>query len=424
MILTAVVTLTIGVVIGVALSLLWMRRNAPVGAVPTSPTPAASQAERPEAEPWHPDPERSAASAQPADEEPRPGAPVLADAVDHLEIGVLVLDSDARTVYRNAAASDFAGTHIGVIVDDHVADTVKESDGAPAQRVVELQGPPKRWLEIAAEPMPDGRSVVTIRDVTDRVRTDAMRTDFVTNISHELKTPVGAVAVLAEALIDETDPDVVQRLADHLVDESHRAVRTIDDLLKLSQIESSRPGDSVVELGAVVQSAIARGRIVDGGRGVQIQTVAAPEPVYLRADERQLVSALGNLVENAVKYSHAGDVVQIRTRVDDTAVEIMVADQGVGIPARDLDRIFERFYRVDKARSRETGGTGLGLAIVRHVATNHGGDVLVSSQEGEGSTFVLRLPAGLVVSDEHPTTSRSTSPASGHSTSQERPAHE
>ena len=240
-------------------------------------------------------------------------------------------------------------------------------------------------------------AVVTIQDVSERVRTDAMRTDFVTNISHELKTPVGAVAVLAEALIDETDPEIVERLAAHLVEESHRAVRTIDDLFKLSQIESARPGDTVVDLTNVVQTAISRGRVVDGGRGVEVSTFDGPGPILIRGDERQLVSAVGNLVENAVKYSRAGDVVQVRTRVDDTAVEVMVADQGIGIPSRDLDRIFERFYRVDKARSRETGGTGLGLSIVRHVATNHGGEVLVSSQEGEGSTFVLRLPASLVV---------------------------
>jgi two-component system sensor histidine kinase SenX3 len=230
------------------------------------------------------------------------------------------------------------------------------------------------------------------------VRTDAMRTDFVTNISHELKTPVGAVAVLAEALMDETEPDVVHRLADHLVEESHRAVRTIDDLLKLSQIESTRPGDDPVSVNAIVESALARGRSVDVGRGVEISAFDPPGELWIRGDERQLLSAVGNLVENAVKYSHPGGSVQVRTRVDDAAVEIMVADQGVGIPSRDLDRVFERFYRVDKARSRETGGTGLGLSIVRHVATNHGGEVLVSSQEGEGSTFVLRLPATLVVS--------------------------
>lgn len=423
MILTAVVASTIGVLVGVALSWYWLRRTAPTehAGVPSVREPTRMEQPEPVPRPAAAEPGRREVSGPASDHEPPAVTAVLADAVDHLEIGVLVMGADGRAVYRNAAASHFAGTHIGVIVDDHVADTVKDTrNGRPAQRVVELQGPPKRWLEIAAEPMPDGRAVVTIRDVTERVRTDAMRTDFVTNISHELKTPVGAVAVLAEALIDESDPEVVQRLADHLVDESHRAVRTIDDLLKLSQIESSRPGDTVVELGSVVQSAIARGRIVDSGRGVQIQMVAGPEPVHLRADERQLISALGNLVENAVKYSHAGDVVQIRTRVDDNAVEIMVADQGVGIPARDLDRIFERFYRVDKARSRETGGTGLGLAIVRHVATNHGGDVLVSSQEGEGSTFVLRLPAGLVVPAQHHITSDSP----GQPTPQETQPHE
>ena len=311
---------------------------------------------------------------------------------------MVVATAADRAAYRNAAAQAFGGTHIGVLVDDNIDSIITEAQaGRPASRLVELHGPPKTWLAIAARPTPGGGAVATIQDVSERVRTDAMRTDFVTNISHELKTPVGAVAVLAEALIDETDPENVERLAAHLVEESHRAVRTIDDLLKLSQIESARPGDTVVDLAAVVQTAIGRGRAVDGGRGVEISTFEGSGPTLIRGDERQLVSAVGNLVENAVKYSRAGDVVQVRTRVDDTAVEVMVADQGIGIPGRDLDRIFERFYRVDKARSRETGGTGLGLSIVRHVATNHGGEVLVSSQEGEGSTFVLRLPASLVV---------------------------
>ena len=322
----------------------------------------------------------------------------LATAVDELEIGVVVASPSGPVAYRNAAAKAFSGTHIGVLVDDHIDGIIAEARaGEPAARLVELHGPPKTWLAIAARPTPDGGAVATIQDVSERVRTDAMRTDFVTNISHELKTPVGAVAVLAEALIDETDPEIVERLAAHLVEESHRAVRTIDDLLKLSQIESARPGDTVVDLAMVVQSAISRGRVVDGGRGVEVSTFDGAGPILIRGDERQLVSAVGNLVENAVKYSRPGDVVQVRTRVDDTAVEVMVADQGIGIPGRDLDRIFERFYRVDKARSRDTGGTGLGLSIVRHVATNHGGEVLVSSQEGEGSTFVLRLPASLVV---------------------------
>ena len=322
----------------------------------------------------------------------------LREAVEHLEIGVLMVGDSGDVLYRNAAAALYRGTHVGLLLEDHVAAAVAATrDRASIVDVVELQGPPKLWLEISADAVPSGGAVVTIRNVTDRVRTDAMRSDFVTNISHELKTPVGAVAVLAEALIDEDDPDVVHRLSERLVDEAHRAVRTIDDLLKLSEIESTRPGDDVVDLAKVVRTAIGRGRAIDGGRGIEITALDVPEGLLVRGDERQLVSAVGNLVENAVKYSHAGGAVQVRTRVDGNAVEVMVADQGIGIPARDLDRVFERFYRVDKARSRETGGTGLGLAIVRHVATNHGGEVLVSSQEGEGSTFVLRLPASLVV---------------------------
>jgi two-component system, OmpR family, sensor histidine kinase SenX3 len=324
----------------------------------------------------------------------------LGEAVDHLEIGVVITSPSGAVVYRNAAARSTQGTHVGLLLDERLASILTElRSGQRVRRVVELQGPPRSWLEVTADPMPDGGAVATIRDVSERMRTDAMRTDFVTNISHELKTPVGAVAVLAEALIDEDDPEIVHRLADHLVDESHRAVRTIDDLLKLSQIESTGPGDTAVDLNAVVHTAIARGRAVDAGRGVHISALDMPGELWIRGDERQLVSAIGNLVENAVKYSFPGDGVQVRMRVDDVAVEVMVADQGVGIPSRDLDRIFERFYRVDKARSRETGGTGLGLSIVRHVATNHGGEVLVSSQEGEGSTFVLRLPASLILRD-------------------------
>ncbi len=329
-------------------------------------------------------------------------ASLLASAVDHLEIGVVVAKEPNRVVYRNAAARAFRGTHIGVLVDDNLTSIIDEAGaGHSMARVVELQGPPKTWLAISADSIPGGGGVVaTIQDISERVRIDAMRTDFVTNISHELKTPVGAVAVLAEALIDEPDPEVVHRLADHIVEEAHRAVRTIDDLLKLSQIESTRPGDTVVNLTAVVQTAIARGRAVDGGRGVELMALDSTDDVLIRGDERQLISAVGNLVENAVKYSRPGDVVQVRTRVDENAVEVMVADQGIGIPSRDIDRVFERFYRVDKARSRETGGTGLGLSIVRHVATNHGGEVIVSSQEGEGSTFVLRLPVDLVIRND------------------------
>ena len=223
-----------------------------------------------------------------------------------------------------------------------------------------------------------------------------MRTDFVANISHELKTPVGAIAVLAEMLADETDQTVINTLSSRVVEESHRAARTIDDLLKLSRIELSHRLDDEVDLTAVVGEAVARGRMAADGHQVQVETVDAADRLWIRADRAQLISAIGNLVENAVKYSDDGSLVQVRIRRNERWVEVMVVDQGVGIPAADLDRVFERFYRVDKARARQTGGTGLGLAIVRHVANNHGGAVSVQSQEGEGSTFTFRLPARLL----------------------------
>jgi two-component system, OmpR family, sensor histidine kinase SenX3 len=323
---------------------------------------------------------------------------LLSDAIKHLDIGIVVSSKAGAVLYRNDSADAMRGTHLGVLVDEQVeTDLGRARRGERSSRVVELHGPPRSWLALTAEPLPNGAAVVTIQDVSERMRTDAMRTDFVTNISHELKTPVGAIAVLADALEGEDDVEVLRRLVGRIGAEAERAVQTIDDLLRLSNFEAAGRGDEVVDLASVVQAAISRGRIVDEGRGVDVMAIEPSEPIRVLADRSQLVSAVGNLVENAVKYSNGGGVVQIRSRISDTAIEIMVADQGIGIPTRDIDRIFERFYRVDKARSRDTGGTGLGLSIVRHVASNHGGEVLVSSQEGQGSTFVLRLPISILV---------------------------
>ena len=323
---------------------------------------------------------------------------LLSDAIKHLEIGIVVSSSTGSILYRNDSADALRGTHLGVLVDEHVeSELALARTGERASRVVELHGPPKSWLAIAAEPLPDGAAVVTIQDVSERMRTDAMRTDFVTNISHELKTPVGAIAVLADALDGETDFEVVRRVVTRIGAEAERAVQTIDDLLRLSNYESAGRNEEIIDIASIVQAAISRGRIADEGRGVKVMAIEPQTPIRVFGDRGQLTSAVGNLVENAVKYSNDDGVVQVRSRVAESAIEVMVADQGIGIPARDIDRIFERFYRVDKARSRDTGGTGLGLSIVRHVASNHGGEVLVSSEEGEGSTFVLRLPVSLLV---------------------------
>ncbi|WP_051063139.1 sensor histidine kinase [Ilumatobacter nonamiensis] len=343
---------------------------------------------------------------------------VLRMAADELDLGVIVVAADGSSVYRNRAASAMHGTHVGIIVDDHLSRALDAArGGSSTDDLVELHGPPRVALQLVAEPMPNGYAVATVEDVSERSRINMMRTDFVANISHELKTPVGAIAVLAEALFGETDREVIDRVAGRMVDESHRAVRAIDDLLELSRIEAGRLLEETVALDDVVQAAIARGKVVDSSKNVSVTAIECSQRVLLRADGRQLLAALGNLVENAVKYSEDDGTVQVRTRIDDHGIEVLVADQGIGIPARDLERVFERFYRVDRARSRETGGSGLGLSIVRHVASNHGGEVLLSSEEGEGSTFVLRLPLSLVLSVEEgsDTAGSADTAESGHS---------
>jgi two-component system, OmpR family, sensor histidine kinase SenX3 len=318
--------------------------------------------------------------------------------LDALSTGVVIAGSDGRVVSRNASARSFVGTHAGVLIDETVERHLEMARGGvrPDEELLELYGPPKMAVVVRASPLPGGGAFAFVEDISERRRIDAVRTDFVANISHELKTPVGALAVLAETLVDESDPDVIVRLAERLLDEAHRAARTIDDLLELSRIElgddEMREG---VDVADVIRCAVERGEALaeQGAIRITVLDIETPgEPLLVPGDRRQLISAVGNLVENAVKYSDPDGQVQIRSRSEGPWVEFMVADQGVGIPARDLDRIFERFYRVDKARSRGTGGSGLGLSIVRHVATNHGGEVLVSSREGEGSTFVLRIP--------------------------------
>jgi two-component system sensor histidine kinase SenX3 len=321
-------------------------------------------------------------------------APTWSEVVDRLKLGVVVAGPSGRIQYRNPAARALAGTHVGLLVDDTIERLLAAArHGTESTEVLELYGPPRVAVVVRAVPLSDGNAVASIEDVSERRRVDAVRTDFVANISHELKTPVGALAVLAEALEDEDDIDVVKRVAERMVSEAHRVSRTIDDLMELSRIElGEEPVRDPVDVGDVVLGAVQRSRTYAEQRGIAVQVLDRPDGVIVTGDRRQLESALGNLVENAVKYSEPGSSVQVRIRVEGRWAELMVADHGIGIPARDHDRIFERFYRVDRARSRDTGGTGLGLSIVRHVATNHGGDVLVSSQEGEGSTFVLRIP--------------------------------
>lgn len=329
--------------------------------------------------------------AQRALEDANAKASRLRAALDAVPVGIVVADEHGRTLMRNRAAS--MGGHADLLIGDVIRRLVQvASESGAASEQVELFGPPKRVLLVRAAPMGDGETIVTIDDQSERARLDAVRTDFVSNISHELKTPVGALALLAETLEDNDDPEVTRRLASRMVTEAHRAGRTIDDLLDLSRIELGGQGDrSPVVLGDVLGDVAERHRLTSERTQVALQ-IDTLSTVTVLGDRLQLVSAVSNLVDNAVKYSNPGGTVRVTCESAEGVASVHVADEGVGIPQRDLDRIFERFYRVDRARSRETGGTGLGLAIVRHVANNHGGEVTVQSREGEGSVFTLRIP--------------------------------
>ena len=323
---------------------------------------------------------------------------LLKDALDGLPQGVLVVDDRGGVVERNVAAATFVTARPGdALIEAAIAELVAAAlEGLPDRREVELFGPPRRvvLVEVAPITTTTGRAAVAvIEDVTERRHLEAVRRDFVANISHELKTPVGAIGLLAETLLGEDDPEVVGRLAGRIQSESLRVGRTIEDLLELSRIETSAASqaDRLV-VHELVEEAVSRIRPAAEQAGIAIDASGVDRGVVVRADRRQLTSAISNLLDNAVKYSDAGGSVEVAARFDGSGeVALSVADHGIGIPARDLERIFERFYRVDQGRSRQTGGTGLGLAIVRHIAANHDGRVEVESRLGEGSTFTLHL---------------------------------
>ena len=320
---------------------------------------------------------------------------LIRDAVNSLSVGVVVVGTDGKVIFRNKLAESVTGViHSDVLVEEVVEQHLSVAlSGETKRQVLDLFGPPRKVFAVSATPLAIGGAVAMTEDITERYLVDAVRTDFVANISHELKTPVGALAVLAEALSQEDDLEIIHRLSEKMVDEAIRVGRTIDDVLELSRIEFG--GEVVkdeVDAAVILTESISRAAPLAALHSIKIAMAELSTPLKVVGDRRQLVSAIGNLVENAVKYSESGSSVEVSARPDGDSVEFAVTDFGLGIPARDLDRVFERFYRVDRARSRDTGGTGLGLAIVRHVANNHGGDVSVTSIEGEGSTFSLKIP--------------------------------
>jgi two-component system sensor histidine kinase SenX3 len=334
----------------------------------------------------------------------------LQRSLDALPLGLVLCDEGGGVIFRNTQAEILMASRYGdAIAAQAVTEILAEGwTNGVAERVIDIYGPPRRTLTIRASVIDDGRRplgvLAIIEDVTERRRLEDIRRDFIANVSHELKTPMGALGLLAETLQFENDPSVANRLAQRINSEAFRVNRIIEDLLDLSRIESEgSPSREPISVSLFVADAIERIRTSAEQHEVKLDFVEPDNNYVIVGDRRQLISAAHALLENAVVYSPKGGTIsvainRVESEKDEAGdvcgplIRIIIKDEGVGIPAKDLDRIFERFYRVDPGRARETGGTGLGLSIVRHVAQNHGGNVVVESREGEGSTFTLELP--------------------------------
>ena len=248
----------------------------------------------------------------------------------------------------------------------------------------------------------DDLVLVLVSDESEAQRVHDVRRDFVANISHELKTPIGALSLLSEAVLGaKDDPESVTKFATRMQSEAKRLTDLVQEIINLSRVQDSDPLQlpQEVSIGYVIREAIDQCEISAESRGISVK-YAEPNNVLVLGDRDQLIMAIHNLIENAINYSPESTKVSISTKIEDKVVSILVADQGIGISESDQERIFERFYRVDPARSRQTGGTGLGLSIVKHVANKHGGEVTLWSVENVGSTFSIRLPIHALTSEK------------------------
>lgn len=316
------------------------------------------------------------------------------DALDLLPIGIVIVDLKLNRRVRNNAAAAMTGVrYVDILVDQAVDAMIDEIKVAKSgNRILEAVAGTTRYFKISGQAMDDQRGIVTVEDITEKSRIDTVQTDFVANLSHELKTPIGAVAALADSLNGETETEVVWRLAERIVTESHRMSRIVDDLLDLSRVEFGGTEEwTDIDLATVLVEVVSTNQHAAKRQGLGLSLTGSAE-LLVRGDRSQLVSVFSNLVDNAIKYSEIGGVVNVSSTIKGDEIMVSVTDHGIGIAERDQKRIFERFYRVDKARSRATGGTGLGLSIVRHIVLEHGGAIDIRSEEGVGSTFTVRLP--------------------------------
>ena len=325
----------------------------------------------------------------------------LAEIMDSIPDAAVLSDGSFRVI---AASSNSIA--MGLIANNKVAPKeVRELIGKshkldePVSLELSLQRPgisQEEWeVKLRVSPLANGVSLVIVQDLSQQRRLDDVRRDFVANVSHELKTPVGALSLLAEAVqAAGEDTEAVSRFSTRMQIEVRRLNELVTDLVELSMVQSEAAlrNSTVVSISECVSEAVDAMQIAAEQRDIHIVVQEIDEGIQVFGDEGQLVTAMRNLISNAIKYSAAHTRVGIGAKVVDDQVQIFVADQGSGISESDQLRIFERFYRVDPARSRETGGTGLGLSIVKNVCINHGGDVSVWSRAGHGSTFTLQFP--------------------------------
>jgi len=336
---------------------------------------------------------------------PEPEPPELDEGVatvlSVLRSAAVVTTMDGRVVRASAAAHAYHLVRGDRVVHAELHDMLAlvGRDGEIRDAELELPGGSLGrgtvLLEVRVAPLGARHLLLLAEDRTEARRVDAVRRDFVVNASHELKTPVGALALLAETVAEAADdPEAVRRFAARMKVEADRLAVLVHDILQLSRVQvgESKEDFVPVDVRALVGEAVDRARTSATARDITIEV--GGDPAVVLGDHDLLVTVVRNLLDNAVAYSEAGTRIGVGTTVRDKegVVEIVVVDQGIGIPAEALSRLFERFYRVDPARSRDTGGTGLGLSIVKHVVADHGGEVTVWSEPGRGSTFTVRLP--------------------------------
>jgi len=319
--------------------------------------------------------------------------------IDVLESPAVLLDPSGTLVAASDAAEDAGLLDGGVHRDIREIAVEVRTEGEPIRRELALRrgarGETVRHLSITASLVGARYVLVLAEDRSESVRLDEVRRDFVANISHELKTPIGAVSLLAEAIdFAADDPDRVRQFANRLTEESRRLADMTRDIIELSRVQGLAPlaQSEPVRLDRVVQNAIEQNRVSAESKGIEIAARVPKGGLVVSGHDLTLVAAVSNLVANAVQHSPERSRVGVGIMPRETTVEIAVTDQGPGIPEEEQERIFERFFRSDPARSRNTGGSGLGLSIVKHAVVNHGGSVRVWSQPGQGSTFTIVLP--------------------------------